>query len=60
MAKGNVELWLGELLKEQQMSLHHIIREAAYLISESGFEIQNFVEGAPAQVGLYFLHFIRQ
>ena len=52
LAQGNVELWLGELLKESLGSLHGIIREASMSISSSGFELMDFLRAYPAQVVL--------
>lgn len=50
MAKGNVESWLGELLQEQQKSLHGVIRDAFRTINNDGFELISFTNGFPAQV----------
>lgn len=50
MAKGNVEVWLGELLREQMRSLHGVIRDAWRAIT-SEFELLNFLNNFPAQVG---------
>lgn len=52
MAKGNVESWLGELLLEQQKSLHGVIRDAFIEINAEGFDFLNFVNGYPAQVSI--------
>ena len=49
-AQGNVELWLGELLTLQQKSLHGVIREAAFVISEPTFELLKFIDEYIAQV----------
>ncbi|XP_019382247.1 PREDICTED: dynein heavy chain 8, axonemal [Gavialis gangeticus] len=51
-AKGPVELWLLDLLRVQQSSLHGIIRAAYYQISDSGYQLLNFLNHFPAQVGL--------
>ncbi|XP_019405170.1 PREDICTED: dynein heavy chain 8, axonemal [Crocodylus porosus] len=51
-AKGPVELWLLDLLHVQQSSLHGIIRAAYYQISDSGYQLLNFLNHFPAQVGL--------
>ncbi|XP_040468168.1 dynein heavy chain 8, axonemal [Falco naumanni] len=52
IAKGPVELWLQDLLHMQQTSLHGIIRAAYYQISDSGYQLLNFLNQFPAQVGL--------
>ncbi|KAJ7340954.1 hypothetical protein JRQ81_004241, partial [Phrynocephalus forsythii] len=51
-AKGPVELWLMDLLKMQQSSLHCVIRAAYYQISDPGYQLLNFLYHFPAQVGL--------
>ena len=52
MAKGNVEIWLGDLLREQQSSLHGVIRFSAIHLSDPSFELHAFLETAPAQVNM--------
>lgn len=53
MAQGNVELWLGDLLKGQQGSLHSVIRSAYNVVVDpAGFDIMQFLCDQPAQVGL--------
>ncbi|KFU84710.1 Dynein heavy chain 8, axonemal, partial [Chaetura pelagica] len=52
IAKGPVELWLQDLLRVQQISLHGIIRAAYYQISEPGYDLLSFLYQFPAQVGL--------
>ncbi|NXP03754.1 DYH8 protein, partial [Thinocorus orbignyianus] len=52
IAKGPVELWLQDLLHVQQISLHGIIRSAYYQISDPGYQLLNFLNQFPAQVGL--------
>lgn len=49
-AKGPVELWLFDLLKMQQSSLHCVIRGAFYQISDPSFQLLNFLYHFPAQV----------
>ena len=49
-AKGNVELWLMDLLKQAQWSLHVVIREASVIVKDPSFDIKNFLNSSPAQV----------
>ena len=50
MAKGNVELWLGDLLNQAMNSLHAVIRDAYLAINDGGFNLMNFLGQFPSQV----------
>ena len=54
-AVGNVETWLAELLKEQQKSLHGVIRHAATAIVDPEFVLTTFISEQLAQVMLTFI-----
>ena len=50
MAQGNVEVWLGALLKEALNSLHVVIRQASVAIQDPSFDLMEFENSFPAQV----------
>lgn len=50
MAKGNVELWLGELLNQSMNSLHGVIRDAYHAINDGSFNLMSFLGQFPSQV----------
>lgn len=50
MAKGNVELWLGELLNQSMNSLHGVIRDAYHAINDGSFNLMGFLGQFPSQV----------
>ncbi|MED6254978.1 Dynein heavy chain 8, axonemal, partial [Ataeniobius toweri] len=52
MAQGPVELWLGELLQQQQASLHSVIRSSDWEINDEDFDLLTFLDNYQAQVGL--------
>ncbi len=50
LAGGNVESWLGLLLKESMKSLHAIIRDSSVIIDAPSFQLLDFTDTSPAQV----------
>lgn len=56
MAQGNVEVWLGALLKEALHSLHVIIREASVAIQDPSFDLMDFENSYAAQVCVMYLY----
>lgn len=50
MAKGNVEIWLGDLLNMAMSSLHGVIRDAFHGINDGAFQLMPFMNQFPAQV----------
>ena len=51
-AEGTVELWLMALLVSAKESLHSLIRSAFHIISESSFDMLDFIRKYQAQVGI--------
>ena len=52
MAQGNVEIWLGKLLKMSLQSVHVVIRNAVVAIKAPNFDMLEFLNTFPAQVHL--------
>ena len=50
MASGNVEHWLGSLLKQSLHSVHVVIKNAHTAISDPNMELIEFLNTYPAQV----------
>ena len=51
-AQGNVEIWLGDLLRISRHTLHTIIRTASVAILDPGFNILEFENTFPSQVNV--------
>ena len=50
MAQGNVEVWLGSLLRCSLDSVHAVIRQAFVAISDPNLALIEFLNSFPAQV----------
>lgn len=57
-AEGNVEVWLMALMVMAQKSMHGVIRTAAIAIQDPNFQLLEFLNMFPAQVGLLGLQFL--
>ena len=50
MASGNVENWLGSLLRETLHSVHVVIKNAWIAIEDPSINLIEFLNNSPAQV----------
>ena len=50
MTQGNVEHWLGALLKEALHSVHVVIKNAHIAVEDPGLDLIDFLNNSPAQV----------
>ncbi|GAB1610879.1 dynein axonemal heavy chain 5 [Argonauta hians] len=57
-AQGNVEIWLGELLRVSRHSLHGVIRNSYFAVFDPMFKLIEFENSYPAQVGLLGLQML--
>ena len=51
-AEGSVEVWLNDLLRATQESVHSIIREAFHFINDGILELYDLVTKFQAQIGI--------
>ncbi|KAL5262750.1 hypothetical protein ACHWQZ_G008223 [Mnemiopsis leidyi] len=58
MAQGNVETWLGALLKSAQECVHFVIRTASMALQDPNFKLVEFLFNYQAQVGLLGLQML--
>ena len=58
MAQGNVEVWLSNLLKQVHSTVHSIIRTASHAVSDPSFQMFEFFDSFPAQVGILGIQII--
>ncbi|EDV21817.1 uncharacterized protein TRIADDRAFT_59929 [Trichoplax adhaerens] len=58
VAQGSVELWLTNLLNTVHRSVHGIIRQAHVAINDQNFNLIEFLNIFPAQIGLLGLQMI--
>ncbi|PAA86956.1 hypothetical protein BOX15_Mlig012039g1 [Macrostomum lignano] len=58
LAQGNVESWLGDLLRVSRASVHKVIRESFLTLQDPNFNLMEFEGSYPAQVGLLGLQML--
>ena len=59
MAHGNVEHWLGSLLKASLHSVHMVVKSAHTAVSDPNMQLIEFLNTFPAQVRIsthFFVH----
>ncbi len=54
VAQGNVEHWLGALLREALHSVHVVIKNASIAVEDPSFDMVEFLDVQPAQVTKIF------
>ena len=57
-AEGSVEIWLMQLLMTAKESLNSIIRNAYHIITDSNFDMLEFIKKYQAQVGILGIQMI--
>ena len=57
-SQGNVETWLGDLLRLTLSSIHSVIRTASIAIQDPAFKLLEFENMFPSQVGLLGIQMI--
>ncbi|XP_039248303.2 dynein axonemal heavy chain 5-like isoform X1 [Styela clava] len=58
LAEGNVEVWLNQLLNKSKASLHSVIKTAYLALQDTNFQLIEFLNTFPAQVGLLGLQML--
>ena len=56
MAQGNVEVWLGSLLKMSLHSVHCVIKQASVTVEDPNFDLIDFFNSFPAQAS-HIVHY---
>lgn len=52
IAKGNVEVWLGDLLRQSLRSLQAVIKNSTTEVSSQYFQLLEFADSYPSQVSV--------
>ena len=58
MTQGNVENWLGALLRQSLHSVHIVVKNAYTAVSDPNMELIEFLNSFPAQVSAIYRHYI--